>query len=72
MKHAPPLPRKRPSTITTISPNAPWITVSAASHQSGVSQKVIRSAGLITRKFGNADYVSPQALNDWILGGEGK
>jgi hypothetical protein len=40
---------------------------------SGLTELLIRRENLPTRKFGNAHYIQPKDLNNWILGGkEGK
>jgi uncharacterized membrane protein len=57
--------------IRIIPEEVPWIKVSRAVKLSGVSEKLIRSTFEL-RRFGNADYVSPAALNRWITTGEAK
>jgi hypothetical protein len=61
--------RKRPKspTIRLIEASAPWVLISKAALDSGLTELLIRNAGLGLRKFGNADYVRPTELNAWIL-----
>jgi len=61
--------RKRPkaAVIKVITESAPWVLLSKAIKESGVPERDIK-AHLQLRKFGNAFYVSPQALNAWIIG----
>ena len=67
-------PRKRPKspTIKTIEESAPWVLISRAAKESGLTDLLIRSSGITLRKFGIADYVRPLELNAWIIGDGGK
>jgi hypothetical protein len=58
--------RPKPSVIQTIPEGHPWVILSKAAMQSGLSEKLIRQAGIPLRKFGNAHYVAPAVLNAWI------
>jgi len=60
-------PRPKPAVINTISESAPWVLVSKASSESGLTENLIRNTGITLRPFGNADYIRPTALNAWIL-----
>ena len=61
--------RKRPKspTIKTIEESAPWVLISQAAQESGLTDLLIRKSGITLRPFGNADYVRPTDLNAWIL-----
>lgn len=67
-------PKKRPKspTIKTIEESAPWVLISQAAEESGLTELLIRNAGITLRKFGNADYIRPPDLNAWILSDGGK
>ena len=54
--------------IRAIPESAPWVLLSKAASDSGLTDRLIRQAGLPLRKFGTADYVAPSILNRWILG----
>lgn len=71
MKAKSPNPRPRPKApvIRTINESAPWVLLSKAAKESGLTMRLIRRANLPMRQFGNADYISPSALNSWILEG---
>lgn len=62
-------PKKRPKspTIKTIEESAPWVLISKAAKESGLSDLLIRDSGIKRRPFGNADYIRPGELNSWIL-----
>ena len=61
--------RKRPksTSIKPIEESAPWVLISKAAGESGLTELLIRKSGVTLRKFGNADYVRPTDLNNWIL-----
>lgn len=59
--------RQKPAEITTVRESAPWILLTKAAEQSGLTVLLIRKAGLKLRRFGNADYVAPASLNAYIL-----
>ena len=59
--------RPKAAVIKVITESAPWVLLSKAIKESGVPERDIK-AHLQIRKFGNAFYVSPQALNAWIIG----
>lgn len=63
--------RKRPKSlyIELIQEIAPWVLVSQAAEESGLTELQIRKSGITLRPFGNADYVRPVDLNAWILDG---
>ena len=61
--------RPKPALIRTIPEEAPWVLLSKAADDSGLTELLIRKANLQIRKFGNAFYVAPAALNAWILKG---
>jgi len=63
-------PRPKAPVIKTIEADAPWVLLSKATADSGLSERLIRAEGLPLRRFGTADYISPQVLNRWILNGE--
>lgn len=58
--------RPKPPTIKTVDEIAPWILVAKASAETGLTELLIRKSGVRLRRFGNADYVRPRELNDWI------
>lgn len=58
--------------IKTVPESAPWILIAQAAEESGLTIHLIRRTGLPLRRFGNADYIAPKALNAWILNGEGE
>jgi len=64
--------RKRPKSpfIQLVKESTPWILVSEAAEESGLTEFLIRKSKVMVRKFGNADYVRPDELNAWILGKE--
>ena len=68
----PQITRKRPKShsIQTIMESAPWVLVSKAAEESGLTELQIRQAKFEMKKFGNADFVRPADLNAWILGCE--
>jgi hypothetical protein len=68
MKANPSPPRPKSPIIQTIHVEAPWVLLSKAASDSGLSEKLIRRENLPMRRFGNADYIRPQDLNNWILG----
>lgn len=68
MKANPSPPRPKSPTICTIPVDAPWVLLSKAAEQSGLTERLIRRENLPMRRFGNADYVRPHDLNNWILG----
>lgn len=61
--------RKRPKSpsIRLIEESAPWVLISKAAEDSGLTELLIRNSGIKLRKFGNADYIRPADLNAWIL-----
>ncbi len=61
--------RKRPKSpsIRLIEESAPWVLISKAAKDSGLTDLLIRDSGLTLRPFGNAHYVRPTDLNNWIL-----
>lgn len=59
--------RPKPPSIQTIEASAPWVLISKAAEQSGLTELLIRKSGITLRKFGNADYIAPSGLNAWIL-----
>lgn len=63
--------RKRPKSpsISLIELSAPWVLISVAAQQSGLTELLIRKSNVTLRKFGNADYVRPTDLNAWIVDG---
>lgn len=65
--------RKRPrsTSIKIIEECAPWVLISHAAKESGLTSPLIRNSGIELRPFGNADYVRPADLNAWILDGGG-
>jgi hypothetical protein len=66
-------PRPKAPVIRPITTDAPWVLLSKAVRDSGLTELLIRRENLPTRKFGNAHYIQPKDLNNWILGGkEGK
>ena len=67
MKNQPPRKRPKSPSIQPIEEKAPWVLIAKASEESGLTELLIRNAGLKLRKFGNADYVKPGTLNAWIL-----
>lgn len=66
-------PKKRPKSpaIRPIDESAPWVLISKAAEESGLSEILIRKSAIGLRKFGNADYLRPGDLNSWI-NGDGK
>jgi len=66
--------RKRPKSpyIDLIQEIAPWVLISKAAEESGLTELQIRNFGGTLRKFGNADYIMPEELNAWINGDGGK
>ncbi len=65
-------PRPKPPAIKPIKEDAPWVLISLAAAESGLTELLIRKSGVTLRKFGTADYVRPVELNAWINGdGEG-
>jgi len=66
--------RKRPKSpyIELIQEIAPWVLISKAAEESGLTELQIRNFGGTLRKFGNADYIKPEELNAWINGDGGK
>jgi len=66
--------RKRPKSpyIDLIQEIAPWVLISKAAEESGLTELQIRNFGGTLRKFGNADYIKPKELNAWINGDGGK
>lgn len=62
-------PRKRPKSpyIKLIQEIAPWVLISQAADESGLTELLIRNSGIKLKKFGNADYIRPTELNAWIL-----
>ena len=68
----PQITRKRPKShsIQTIAESAPWVLLSKAAEESGLTELQIRQAKFEMKKFGNADFVRPTDLNAWILGCE--
>jgi len=63
-----PQKRPKPPVIQLAEENAPWVIISKASSDTGLTELLIR--GIKIRRFGNADYVRPTALNSWILNDE--
>jgi len=63
--------RPKAPVIMTIQSDAPWVLLSKAAADSGLSERLIRAEGFPLRRFGTADYIAPQVLNRWILNGEG-
>ena len=59
--------RPKPPSIRLIEESAPWVLISQAAKDSGLTDLLIRNSGIYLRKFGNADYVRPKDLNAWIL-----
>jgi len=59
--------RPKAPEIRTIPESAPWVLLSKAAAESGLTERLIRQAGLPTRKFGNALYIAPPTLNGWLL-----
>jgi hypothetical protein len=61
--------RKRPksTSIRLIEECAPWVLISKAAKDSGLTELLIRNSGIKLRKFGTADYIKPGDLNVWIL-----
>lgn len=61
--------RKRPksTSIKTIEESAPWVLISQAAKESGLTALIIRNSGITLRPFGNADYIRPGDLNAWII-----
>ncbi len=68
MKTTTPKKRPKPLEIRPIEEAAPWVLISKAADDSGLTELIIRNAAIKLRKFGNADYLRPQDLNAWILG----
>jgi len=66
--------RKRPKSpsIRLIEESAPWVRISIAAKESGLTVLLIRKTGITLRQFGNADYIRPLDLNTWINGDGGK
>ncbi len=64
------LKRPKSPSIQPIKESAPWVLVSMAAAESGLTELLIRKSGVKLRKFGNADYVRPTDLNNWILADE--
>lgn len=64
--------RKRPKSpsIQNITESAPWVLLSKAAEESGLTELQIRQAKFETKKFGNADFVRPTDVNAWILRSE--
>jgi hypothetical protein len=64
------IPRRRPKSpyIKLIQEIAPWVLISEAAKESGLTEQQIRKSGITLRPFGNADYVRPLDLNAWIIG----
>lgn len=64
-----PTPRKRPKSLSIqpIKEVAPWVLLSKAAEESGLTELHIRKSGIHIRKFGNAHYVAPATRNAWIL-----
>jgi len=62
-------PRKRPKSpvIQLVEENAPWMLISKAALDSGLTELLIRQSGIFLKKFGTADYICPTELNAWIL-----
>jgi hypothetical protein len=60
-------PRPKSPAIHTIPEDAPWVLLSKAAADSGLTELLIRRENLPTRKFGNAHYIQPKDLNAWIL-----
>ncbi len=65
-----PTTRTKPPSIQTIEASAPWVLISKAATESGLTELLIRQAKVPRRRFGTADYVRPTELNTWILGGK--
>jgi len=66
-------PRPKPEYINTISESAPWVLLSKASQDTGLTELLIRKAQIPMRRFGTADYIKPGVLNAWIIdGGKGE
>lgn len=63
--------RRRPKSpsIRLIEESAPWVLISQAAKDSGLTDFLIRNSGTYLRKFGNTDYIKPGDLNAWILNG---
>lgn len=63
--------RKRPKSpsIRLIEESAPWVLISKAAKDSGLTELLIRNSGITLRKFGTADYIKPGDLNAWIIDG---
>ena len=59
--------RPKSPTIETIPASAPWVLVSRAAKESGLTDLLIRKSGVPIRTFGNANYVRSDQLNAWIL-----
>lgn len=59
--------RPKAPVIQPIQTGAPWVLLSKAATDSGLSERLIRAEGLPLRRFGNADYIRPVDLNAWIL-----
>lgn len=64
--------RKRQSSIRPVEEIAPWLLISQAAKESGLTGLLIRNSGITRRPFGNADYIRPADLNAWINGDGGK
>ena len=61
------LKRPKSPSIQPIKESAPWVLISKAAAESGLTDLLIRKSGVKLRKFGTADYVRPTELNAWIL-----
>ena len=61
---------KRPKSpsIQPINESAPWVLISVAAAESGLTDLLVRKSGVKLRKFGTADYLRPIELNSWIIG----
>jgi hypothetical protein len=62
--------RKRPKSrvIRTIEEKHPWVLISQAAKESGLTDLLIRNSGITSRPFGTAYYIRPADLNAWING----
>jgi hypothetical protein len=56
--------------IKPLGTNAIWFKIQDAAHESGLSIKSIKAAGILIRRFGRADYVKTEHFNKWIEGEE--
>lgn len=61
--------RPKAPIIRPIPEEAPWVLLSKAAKDSGLTELIIRRENFPTRKFGNAHYIRPEVLNSWILTG---